>query len=533
MLSFLELLGGNTLTRLVMFPLLAVIPLLWARSNRGLRWYLLSVSMLELVFGGFLLRGRFDGQGALRPIRELGTDGAALDWIPSMGVSFDLGLDGISLPLVALTLLLLPVSILGSWSRTDLRWSVFGSMILLASTAILGALLSLDLFLFSVFWEALLIPVLFLIGFGGGGRRIRSAMKFFVLAVASDLLMLLAILRLALHHFQTMGHWSFSYVDLVRLDLPLEEELWLLAAFALAFAVRLALFPLHTWLPDAYSHAPTASSILIGGLVLSLGAYGFLRFALPLFPNACLRARPLFVTLAVIGMLFGAMSAWIQTDLRKLLAYGSISHLSLVMLGIFTFDLLAWEGASIHLVHHGLAMTTLLLLAGMLHERRASWKVDDLAGLARSTPLLAFSLGIGCFSLAGVPLLSGFVGEITILSGAFRSLAGEAPWIPLAATVALLFTTLYLLRLLHTVVFGPLDGEARGGLTDLLPREILTLAPLLLLMLALGLAPNLLIQKSRLSLYRMHQQFQGSLQSEPDGPTLSSTNLGHTRGSQE
>jgi NADH-quinone oxidoreductase subunit M len=365
--------------------------------------------------------------------------------------------------------------------------------------------MAVDLFLFYVFWEVMLIPMYLLIGIWGGERRIYAAIKFFLFTMAGSLLMLLAILWLAWSHFQVTGAWTFSYDLLTRLDFPTNQQMLLFGAFALAFAIKVPLVPLHTWLPDAHVQAPTGGSVILAGVLLKLGTYGFLRFAMPLFPHAAGAAQPLLVTLALIGILYGALVAWVQSDMKKLVAYSSVAHLGFVVLGLFAFDQMAWEGALIQMVNHGLSTGALFLMVGMLYDRRHTKEFSQFGGLAKVMPWFATLLVISALASVGLPGLNGFVGEFLILAGSFR--AGLA-WPVIAATLGVVLAAIYLLKMLAQTLWGPLDRDENRQLSDLSLREILTLAPLILLMFAIGIAPERFLAPSRDAITATLTEFQ-------------------------
>jgi NADH-quinone oxidoreductase subunit M len=492
--TFFGLLFGDTLTRLVFFPAIASIPLFFlARVQaRTAKIYILIVSLIELAFGVQYLAAHLAADGSFPPVHD-----GALSWISSYGIHYDLAMDGISMPLVLLAILLLPIVVLGSWKGIGEHWPLFGASLLLLTTGVLGALLAYDLFLFYVFWEVMLVPMYLLIGIWGGERRIYAAVKFFLFTMAGSLLMLIAILWIA-WTFQRVngGVWSFAYADLLRLDLPVAQQMWLFAAFALTFAIKVPMFPLHTWLPDAHVEAPTGGSVLLAGILLKLGTYGFLRFALPLFPHAAEAARPLLLTLALIGILYGALVAWVQTDMKKLVAYSSIAHLGFVMLGLLAIDLVAWQGALLQMVNHGLSTGALFLLVGMLYDRRHTKKFEEFGGLAKVMPIFAFFLVFASLASVGLPALNGFVGEFMILTGSFRALG----WPAAVATFGVVLAAIYLLKLIQLTIWGPITKEENRSLSDLSGREVAALVPLCILMLWIGLAPNAFLQPSRQAL---------------------------------
>src|SRR5579863_4298728 len=368
MQDILALLAGNTLTRLVFFPAVACLPLLFlgrgagaaadpARSARTVKIYTLIVSLIELTFALALVGARLAAAGGgFPPVRD-----PRFLWIAGYGIRYDLRLDGISMPLAVLAILLLPIVVLGSWRGIDRHWPAYGAALLLMTTGVLGALMAFDLFLFYVFWEVMLVPMYLLIGVWGGERRIYAAIKFFLFTMAGSLLMLVAILWLAwTYKGASGGAWSFAYQDLLRLDLPVHAQLWLFAAFAAAFLIKVPMFPFHTWLPDAHVEAPTGGSVLLAGILLKLGTYGYLRFAMPLFPQASRAALPLLIALALVGILYGAMVSWVQADAKKLVAYSSIAHLGFVMLGLLAADMIAWQGALLQMVNHGISTGALI-----------------------------------------------------------------------------------------------------------------------------------------------------------------------------
>ncbi len=504
MQDILALLAGNTLTRLVFFPAVACLPLLFlgrgagaaadpARSARTVKVYTLVVSLIELAFALALVGARLAAAGGgFPPVRD-----PRFLWIAGYGIRYDLRLDGISMPLAVLAILLLPIVVLGSWRGIDRHWPAYGAALLLMTTGVLGALMAFDLFLFYVFWEVMLVPMYLLIGVWGGERRIYAAIKFFLFTMAGSLLMLVAILWLAwTYKGASGGAWSFAYQDLLRLDLPLHAQLWLFAAFAAAFLIKVPMFPFHTWLPDAHVEAPTGGSVLLAGILLKLGTYGYLRFAMPLFPQASRAALPLLIALALVGILYGAMVSWVQADAKKLVAYSSIAHLGFVMLGLLAADMIAWQGALLQMVNHGISTGALFLLVGMLYDRRHTKQFDEFGGLAKVMPVFAFFLIFSSLASVGLPALNGFAGEFLILAGSFRALG----WPAALATFGVVLAALYLLKLIQRVLFGPLTKDENRGLADLGWREIVALVPLCALMLWIGVAPAQFLKPSEQAL---------------------------------
>ncbi|HEX2644306.1 MAG TPA: NADH-quinone oxidoreductase subunit M [Thermoanaerobaculia bacterium] len=512
--TIFDLLLGNTLTRLVFFPALAALPLLFfpRGSSRPAKIYTLVVSLIELGLALAYVAAHMGADGTFALVRDLGPGGGRIPWISSYGITYDMAMDGISMPLVLLGIFLVPIVVLGTWNGIEKHWRSYAASLLLLTSGVLGALLAFDLFLFYIFWEVMLVPMYLLIGIWGGERRIYAAVKFFLFTMAGSLLMLVAILYMA-WTFQSLngGVWSFAYDDLLRLDFPLSTQLWLFGAFALTFAIKVPMFPFHTWLPDAHVEAPTGGSVILAGILLKLGTYGFLRFAIPLFPHATEAAQPLLVALALIGILYGALVAWVQVDMKKLVAYSSIAHLGFVMLGLLAVDVVAWQGALLQMVNHGLSTGALFLLVGMIYDRRHTKKFEEFGGLAKVMPLFAFFLVFSTLASVGLPALNGFVGEFLILIGSFRTLG----WPAAVATFGVVLAAIYLLKMLQLTLWGPITKEENRGLKDLSAREILALVPLCALMLWIGVAPQAFLQPSRQALETVLADYQQRVQ-QPD-----------------
>jgi NADH-quinone oxidoreductase subunit M len=413
-----------------------------------------------------------------------------LRWIPAFGIEYSLGLDGISLWLVLLTTFLMPLIVLASYSvETKVRGYLAHMLVL--ETAMLGTLLALDVFLFYVFWELMLAPMYFIIGIWGGKRKIYATLKFVLYTVVGSLLMLVAIFYVIWSHYKQYGFVTYDLFTLVHhTNLTLTEELWCFAAFALAFGIKVPIFPVHTWLPDAHVEAPTGGSVVLAGVLLKMGLYGLIRFAYPLFPRAAEEFTPLLATLAVIGIIYGALVAWAQKDIKKLIAYSSVSHLGYCVLGFVAFTTTSVSGAIYQMLNHGISTPALFLLVGVLYDRKHTRLIADYGGLASKVPLFAFLFLVFTLSSIALPLTNGFVGEFLILLGSFDTL-------PVHVCIAIggvILGAVYMLTVYKACVFGELDEAKNGDLTDVNGRELATFMPLFILVFVMGIFPNLFLK---------------------------------------
>jgi NADH-quinone oxidoreductase subunit M len=466
------------LSLIVFLPLAGalLLLLLFKETQRtATRWWALLVSAVEFVVSLWLLL-------AWQPVAGMQFVDGPLAWMPELGIAYHLGVDGISLFLVLLTTFLTMLAVLASWGFVAERERSYYFWLLLLETGCLGVFLALDTVLFYVFWEAVLAPMYFLIGRWGSERRVYAALKFFLYTMAGSALMLVAIIVLYL------AGGSFDLLALYDGPaIPAHLQTWLFLAFALAFAIKVPLFPFHTWLPDAHVQAPAAGSVLLAGVLLKMGAYGFLRFCLPLFPEAAVAFAPLLVVLSIVSIIYGALVAFSQRDVKSLVAYSSVSHMGLIVLGIFVFNLQGLTGSVLQMINHGLSTGALFMLVGMLYARRHTRLIEAYGGLWKQTPRFGLFLLIATLASIGLPGLNGFVGEFTILVGVFRA----RPLYAILAATGLVLGAWYMLTLIRRVMHGPLENPDNQALADLSARELVVLLPIALLILAIGILPNL------------------------------------------
>jgi NADH-quinone oxidoreductase subunit M len=476
------------LTLLTFFPLVGIIILFFIPSERkdALRWTALITSLITFLLSLWVLSMFNAGDPNLQLV-------AQYDWIQVAGwnIQYYLGVDGLSILLVLLTGFLTPISILSTWTAVEERVKDFMLFFLLLEIGMMGVFLAQDLFLFYIFWEFTLVPMYFLIGIWGGPRRIYAAIKFFLYTMAGSILMLLAILWLGIYG------GTFSVPDLIAQgNIPPNIQWWLFLAFAAAFAIKVPMWPLHSWLPDAHVEAPTAGSVILAGVMLKLGTYGFLRFNIPLFPEASVQAAPWIALLATIGIIYGAAVSYAQADVKKLVAYSSVSHLGFVMLGLFALNSQGVQGAILQMVNHGLSTGALFLLVGMIYEQTHTRELKVYGGLWKVTPVFGTIMLIAALSSMGLPGLNGFVGEFTILLGAFGSQAIGNAWFAAISALGVIMAAVYILYMFQKMFLGPqgevVDEAAHHGrgLRDLNWREIATIAPIIVLIFWIGLYPK-------------------------------------------
>jgi NADH-quinone oxidoreductase subunit M len=485
-----------------LLPVIGAILLLFIGNADGrrdglIRWLTLVITLVTFAVT-LVVWARFDGGSSEFQFVE------RYRWIPAFGIDYYLGVDGISLFLVVLTSFLSPIALLSSWGSIERKVKEFSIFMLALEAAMIGVFISLDLFLFYVFWDAMLVPMYFLIGIWGYDQRIYAAIKFMLYTMTGSVLMLVAILGLAYLHNAATGAYSFDLLRLYTLNIAPRTQMWFFLAFTIAFAIKVPLFPFHTWLPDAHVQAPTAGSVILAGVLLKMGTYGLLRFSFPLFPAAAAYFAPGLALLAVIGIVYGALVAMVQPDMKKLVAYSSVSHLGFVVLGICAMNNQGVQGAIYQMLAHGVSTGGLFLLVGMLSDRRHTRLISEFGGLKAVVPQLAAAFMVITLASIGLPGLNGFVGEFLIMLGAFR-------WDPRFVVVAglgVILSAVYMLWMIQRVYYGPVTHEENTTLRDLLPREWAAVVPLCAIALVMGIFPTLFLKPMEASVSTLVQRAQ-------------------------
>ncbi len=470
--------GNNyILSFLLLVPFLGGLIVLFFNSKNGkaIRIFGLVVSIVTFIVSLIVLSEFNSSDSGFQLIHQF-------SWIENLHISYKVGIDGISLILILLTTFLTPLTLLSSWKSIDKKVKEFTFFMLMLEVGMLGVFVSLDLFLFYIFWEAMLIPMYFIIGIWGGDNRVYASIKFFLYTFFGSLLMLVAIIWLAVYASGILGHFSTDLVELYKVGpkVPTTIQEFMFLAFALSFAIKVPLFPLHTWLPDAHVQAPTAGSVILAGILLKMGTYGLLRFCLPLFPQAAITFAPYISVLAIIGIIYGALVAMVQKDMKKLVAYSSVAHLGFVVLGIFAMTQEAVQGAMIQMVNHGLSTGALFLLVGFVYERTHTREISEYGGIAKIVPIYSVILMITCLSSLGLPGLNGFVGEFLILLGSFKSPILNSWWYTAFAASGVILAAVYLLWWYQRFIFGEVKNPKLNDLKDLTKRELAVIIPILL-----------------------------------------------------
>jgi NADH-quinone oxidoreductase subunit M len=520
------------LSLIAYLPLLGVFLILALpkESKGGIRWSALAFTLASFAASLWLL-AYFDAATPEMQFVE------AFSWIPTIGVTYLFGLDGISLWLVMLTTFLSVIAVICSWESITMRLKEYYIFLLLLETGMLGVFFSLDFFLFYVFWEVMLVPMYFLIGVWGSERRLYSAIKFFLYTLFGSVIMLLGILAVYYYHGAQTGAYTFDVLRLMKVSYPstplftllgvpfsFQDLVWL--SFFMSFAIKVPMFPFHTWLPDAHTDAPTAGSVILAGVLLKMGTYGFIRFNLPMFPEATKHFVPMMMTLSIIAIIYGAMVCMVQPDMKRLIAYSSVSHMGFVTLGIFALNAQGIQGSIIQMVNHGLSTGALFLIVGLIYDRRHTRLISELGGLSKQMPVYATLFAIIMLSSMGLPGLNGFIGEFLILVGAFKV---NYLWAAFAVS-GIVLGAAYMLWLYQRTMFGPLENPKNAALQDLSPREMTTLVPIVIMCFWIGLYPSPFLRRMEASvnfiLARIHnEQAVRPVEARPEpnrrGPVLS------------
>ncbi len=507
----LDFLVSHLLSVLIFLPVVGAVLLLFIRDAATARRIAIVFSLAELALCVPLL-ANFDSSLATMQFAE------KVDWIKAWNIQYSLGVDGISVLFVALTALLTVISIMVSWKAIQDRVREFMVAMLFLEAAMVGVFTALDLFLFYIFWEAMLIPMYLLIGVWGGPNRLYAAIKFFLYTLVGSVLMLVAIIAV----YFAAGH-TFDVLTIMNYKFSYTFQMWVFAAFFAAFAVKVPMFPVHTWLPDAHVEAPTAGSIILAGILIKMGAYGFLRFSLPFFPDAAIRWTPAIMILSVIAIIYGAYMAFAQTDFKKLIAYSSVSHMGFVTLGIFALNLQGMEGGVLQMLNHGVSTGALFLAVGVIYERTHTRMIADYGGIAARVPVYAAFLMIITLSSIGLPGTNGFVGEFTILLGAFLHYKPYA----VIASLGIILGAGYMLWLYQRVAFGKITNPHNEHLADMNLREVAAALPLVLLVFYIGLYPNAVFGVMHASVANLIQHVNAKVQSAPEAAQMVSTLIGH------
>ncbi len=495
------------LTLLILIPLAGAALLHFIKDAKTAKIFTLAVSLIAFVVSlilYFQCDSRIDGF----QFQE------KLPWITSktVAISYFLGVDGMSMLLVLLTTFLMIIALIGTWNSQNKKIPGLMALLLLLEAGMLGVFCSLDLFLFYIFWELILIPMYFIIGIWGGERRMYAAVKFFIYTLAGSLFMLVAIIWLGLEAAKVTGVFTtdFTILQTVSAKLSLDVQKYLFWAFAISFAIKVPLFPLHTWLPDAHVEAPTIGSVILAGVLLKMGTYGLIRFNLGLFPQSSIEYAPVFCILAVISIIYGALVAMVQTDIKKLIAYSSVTHMGFIVLGIFSMTREGLQGAVIQMVNHGLSTGMLFMMFGMMYERTHTRAIKDYGGLAKITPQFAVFFAIAMLSSVGLPGLNGFVGEYLTLMGAFQSTVLHNWAYAIFSSTGVILAAVYLLWMYQRFMMGPITNEHNRGLKDLSKREILSLVPLVIFMVWIGIQPMSFMKVSEKSMNALSNSLIGT-----------------------
>ncbi len=512
----MDFISENLLTLLIILPVFGALGLvahqMFWKNESHLKWVTLAITVVIFLISLLLLGDQTVSVSGFSFEKNV-------PWIDAINSNYHVGIDGLSLWLVILTTFIMPIAVLSTWHAVEKRPTAFYVFLLLLQSAMIGVFVSLDLLVFYLFFEASLIPMFFLIGIWGGANRIYAAVKFFIFTAIGSLLMLVAIISLYYLHAAATGVGTFDYVTLLEtlssgglVFTPLAGTL-LFLAFALAFAIKVPLFPFHTWLPDAHTEAPTAGSVILAAVLLKMGTYGLMRFCFTLFPDQSREFAPIFIVLAIIGIIYGALVAMVQPDVKRLVAYSSVAHMGFVILGMFSFTEWGMQGALFTMLAHGVSTGALFLLVGFIYERRHTREISEFGGLANVMPVYATIFVITAMSSVGLPFLNGFVGEFLIMLGMWKStvlpLSFGVNWnyvATMAAGTGVVFAAVYLLWMIQRVFFGKVNKEKNRGLKDLTSREIGLMIPLLFLMVYMGVYPKPFLDRSKAAVVAIQER---------------------------
>lgn len=527
----MDFINENLLTILILIPVFGAIGVLghqmfWGKEGH-LKWITFGITLLVFLLSLLLVADK----------GVVSANGFAFEknvpWIEAINTNYHVGVDGLSLWLVILTTFIMPISIISTWHAVEKRATAFYVFLLLLESAMIGVFVSLDLLVFYLFFEASLVPMFFLIGIWGGDNRIYAAVKFFIFTAFGSLLMLVAIIAVYYLHLNATGIGTFDFVTLLdsiragELVFSAQAGMLLFLAFALAFSIKVPLFPFHTWLPDAHTEAPTAGSVILAAVLLKMGTYGLMRFNFTLFPEASRELAWLFIVLAIIGIIYGALVAMVQPDVKRLVAYSSVAHMGFVILGMFSFTEWGMQGALYQMLNHGVSTGALFLLVGFIYERRHTREITEFGGLANVMPIYATIFVFTSLSSIGLPFLNGFVGEFLIMVGMWKStilsVTASANWnyiVTMLAGTGVIFAAVYLLWMIQRVFFGKVTNDKNRDLADLSPREIGLMLPLMFLMVFMGVYPKPFLEASRDSVMSIQRIVSGHPESEKSGKSV-------------
>lgn len=513
------------LSILIFLPLVLSIPILFFKKEKEtlIKSYAFIISLIPLGIAVYLFFAFNPANGEYQFVEKT-------RWISITNTFYFLGIDGISMLLILMSTFMFPLSILASWNGIKINIKQFYFLLLLLDASLIGVFCSLDLILFYIFWEFILIPMYFIIGVWGAEDRVYATVKFFLYTMFGSLLMLIGIIWLSFlcQPFSNEFTTDLTKLLLISDALPVNQQVYLFILFTVSFLIKVPLFPFHTWLPDAHVQAPTAGSVILAAVLLKMGTYGLIRFSLPLFPAAFIKLTPYIATLAVIGIVYGALLSIVQKDVKKLVAYSSVSHLGFIVLGTFAVTDVALQGSIIQMINHGLSTGALFMIVGVLYERRHTKKIADFGGIMKVMPVFSVIFMIVVFSSIGLPGLNGFVGEFLILLGSFYSANLGTHWYTIISTTAVILAAVYLLWMFQRVMLGPVDKEENKNLPDLSKKEILSFVPIIVFIVWIGVHPNTFLSKTEASVTKLVYNFQEAKKRITNNETLLKEKLAET-----